>query len=56
LTSKARSIRERLVAEMERKAASATERMAVPGAMILLGFLWLLAYPALHLIFEEAGR
>lgn len=56
LTSKARSIRERLVAETERQAAGATERMAVPGTMILIGFLWLLAFPALHLILEEAGR
>lgn len=56
LVSKARSIRERLVAQTERQAAGATERMAVPGAMILIGFLWLLAYPALHLILEEAGR
>jgi tight adherence protein C len=56
LTSKARSIRERLVAETERQTAGATERMAVPGAMVLIGFLWLLAYPALHLILEEAGR
>jgi tight adherence protein C len=56
LTSKARSIRERLVADTERKAAGATERMAVPGAMVLIGFLWLLAYPALHLLLQEAGR
>lgn len=56
LTSKARSIRERLVADSERQAAGATERMAVPGTMILIGFLWLLAYPALRLILEEAGR
>jgi len=56
LTTKARSIRERLVAEIERQTASATERMAVPGTMILIGFLWLLAYPALHLILQEARR
>lgn len=56
LTSKARSIRERLVADTERHAAAATERMAIPGAMVLIGFLWLLAFPALHLILEEARR
>ncbi|MGH9211736.1 MAG: type II secretion system F family protein [Acidimicrobiales bacterium] len=56
LTSKARSIRERLVADTERNAASATERMAVPGTMVLIGFLWLLAYPALFLILQEANR
>jgi len=56
LASKARSIRERLVAETERQTAGATERMALPGAMVLLGFLWLLAYPALHQILQEAGK
>jgi tight adherence protein C len=54
LASKARSIRERLITEIERRSAGATERMAVPGAMVLIGFLWLLAYPALHLILQEA--
>lgn len=56
LASKARSIRERLIADIERRAAGATERMAVPGAMVLIGFLWLLAFPALHLILQEARR
>lgn len=54
LASKARSIRERLTLDMERRAAGATERMAVPGALVLIGFLWLLTFPALHLILQEA--
>lgn len=54
LASKARSIRERLTLDLERRAAGATERMAVPGALVLIGFLWLLTFPALHLILQEA--
>lgn len=54
LAGKARSIRERIIVGIERRAAGATERMAVPGAMVLIGFLWLLAYPALALILQEA--
>lgn len=55
VSSKAGSLRERLLTDTETKAASATERMAVPGAMILIGFLWFIAYPAIHLILMEAG-
>ena len=54
LANKARSIRERIIVGIERRSAGATERMAVPGAMVLIGFLWLLAYPALALILQEA--
>lgn len=54
LASKARSIRERLVAGIERQAAAATERMAIPGAMLMIGFLWFITFPAIHLILQEA--
>jgi tight adherence protein C len=54
VAAKARSIRERLVADIERDAASATERMAIPGAMLMVGFLWFIAFPALYLILVEA--
>jgi tight adherence protein C len=54
IAAKARSIRERLINDIERAAASATERMAIPGAMLMIGFLWFIAFPALYLIFEEA--
>jgi tight adherence protein C len=54
IAAKARSIRERLISDIERTAAAATERMAIPGAMLMIGFLWFIAFPALYLIFEEA--
>jgi Flp pilus assembly protein TadB len=52
IAAKARSIRERLVADIERAAATATERMTIPGAMLMIGFLWLISFPALFLIFQ----
>jgi tight adherence protein C len=55
VASKARSIRERLVAATERDAAAATERMALPGAMLMFGFLAFIAYPAIALILQEAN-
>jgi tight adherence protein C len=55
VTAKAASLRERLVAEAEMTAAAVTERMAVPGAMILLGFLGFVIFPAVYLILQEAG-
>jgi tight adherence protein C len=55
VAAKARSIRERLIADIEREAASATERMAIPGAMLMIGFLWFIAFPALYLIVQEAN-
>lgn len=55
VASKARSIRERLVTDAEKKAGAATERMAIPGAMLLIGFLWFLIYPALFLILQQAN-
>jgi Flp pilus assembly protein TadB len=54
VAAKARSIRERLISDIERDAASATERMAIPGAMLMIGFLWFIAFPALYMILEEA--
>jgi Flp pilus assembly protein TadB len=55
IASRARSIRERLIAETEKRAAAATERMAVPGAMLMIGFLWFLAFPALFLILQQSN-
>lgn len=54
VSSKARSIRERLVTDAEKRAGAATERMAIPGAMLMLGFLWFLTFPALSLILEQS--
>ena len=53
IASRARSIRERLITETEKRASAATERMAVPGAMLMIGFLWFLAFPALFLIIQQ---
>jgi tight adherence protein C len=54
LASKARTIRERLVADIERRAADATERMVLPGAVLMLGFVGFIAFPAFYLIVQEA--
>ena len=54
VSSKARSIRERLVTDAEKRAGAATERMAIPGAMLMLGFLWFLTFPALSLILDQS--
>jgi len=53
VTSKAEAIRKRLVAETEGTAASVTERMGVPAAMLLIGFLAFIGYPAIAVIFES---
>lgn len=54
VASKARSIRERLVSDAEKRASAATERMAVPVAMLMIGFLWFLTYPALAVILQQS--
>jgi Flp pilus assembly protein TadB len=53
IAAKARSIRERLIGDIERAAASATEGMTIPGAMLMIGFLWLISFPSLFLIFQQ---
>ncbi len=53
VTSKAEAIRRRLVSEIEGSAASITERMGVPAAMLLIGFLAFIGYPAIAVIFES---
>lgn len=50
LAAKADSLRGHQVAETESSAEAATERMTVPVAVLLLGFLVFLAYPAVHQI------
>jgi tight adherence protein C len=54
VASKARALRQRLVTDAERTSTAATERMALPGAMLMIGFLVFIGYPALHLILQEA--
>lgn len=52
VASKARTIRERLAAEAERSAASATERMSIPSIFLVLGFIVFLIFPAIWLLFQ----
>lgn len=47
LSAKAASMRRRQVAEMEAEANAVTERLFLPGALLLVGFLVFLGYPAL---------
>lgn len=47
LEAKARSMRARELATAQAKAEAATERMAIPTALLMLGFLLLVGYPSL---------
>lgn len=47
VAAKARTIRERMGAELETAAASVTETMSLPSVLLVLGFLIFLCYPAL---------
>lgn len=55
LGTKADALRAQQLAETEAEAEAATERMAVPVALLLLGFVVLLAYPAVTMI-SQAGN
>jgi Flp pilus assembly protein TadB len=46
LASKARTIRDRLTADAERKAAAITEKMGLPAAAVLMGLVAFYCYPA----------
>lgn len=48
LVAKADGLRAQQIAETEAEADSATERMTLPVALLLFGFLAFLAYPAVH--------
>jgi Flp pilus assembly protein TadB len=50
IRNKARTMREREASSAEAEAASTTERMSMPAAMLLIGFLCFLAYPALAVL------
>jgi Flp pilus assembly protein TadB len=52
VSSKAKSIRERLTANAERDAASITERMGIPATLLLLGFMIFLGFPAIYVLFQ----
>jgi tight adherence protein C len=53
LAVKAGSLREHALAEAEAKAASSTEKMAVPVVLLFLGFLILVGYPAVAAILNS---
>lgn len=50
LEAKARAVRGRELADAEATAQAATQRMAIPTALLMLGFLLLVGYPALQSI------
>ena len=52
VSAKARTIRERIIAETEQTAAAVTERMSLPGVLMALGFLVFIGYPALAVLFR----
>jgi tight adherence protein C len=55
LGSKARTIRDRLTADVERKAASATERMGLPAAAVLMALVAFYCYPAVMSLLNPPG-
>ena len=55
LAAKADALRGHQVAETEAAAEAATERMTIPLAVLLLGFLVLIAYPAVEQITTTTG-
>ncbi len=55
LAAKADSLRGHQIAETEAAAEAATERMTVPVAVLLLGFLLFIAYPAVTQITSVSG-
>lgn len=50
--SKARTIRDRLTSDVERTAASTTERMGIPATFLLLGFIVFLGFPGIAILFR----
>ncbi len=50
LEAKARAVRMRELAAAEATAQAATQRMAIPTALLMLGFLLLIGYPAMQAI------
>ena len=55
LAAKADTLRGHQVAETEAAAESATERMTIPVAVLLFGFLVFVAYPAVQQITTVSG-
>jgi Flp pilus assembly protein TadB len=54
VAAKARTIRERMTTDTEMAANAATERMSLPGVLLVLGFLIFLGFPAVDAVFQVA--
>jgi Flp pilus assembly protein TadB len=54
LAVRAEATRQRLHHEIEAEANSASERMGLPTVLMFMGFLFLLGYPAVHIILGSA--
>jgi Flp pilus assembly protein TadB len=52
VAAKARTIRDRLGADMEAAAASATEKMTLPSVLMVAGFLLFMGYPAVAILLQ----
>jgi Flp pilus assembly protein TadB len=52
VAAKAKTIRERVIADNEMEAAAVTERMSLPSILLVMGFLIFLGYPALDAMFR----
>jgi len=50
LTARSASLRRHEQAEAESSANAMTERLFLPGALLLIGFLLFIGYPAVHRI------
>ena len=55
MSAKADTVRGHQIAETEAAAEAATERMTVPVAVLLFGFLVFIAYPAIAQITSVSG-
>lgn len=53
--AKAQTIRARITSETEELAAASTERMGLPGVLLVFGFILFLGYPAFAAIFGIGG-
>jgi tight adherence protein C len=52
VASKSKTIRERLTSDAERSAASVTERMGIPAALLIVGLVIFLIFPSLAVLFQ----
>src|SRR5690606_20202490 len=55
VSAKGQTIRQRIIAETEELAAATTERMSLPGVLLVLGFLTFLGYAAVTSMLQIGG-